>query len=169
MSVAQLLDRAAAMGVTLRLEGDAVKVGGPRAAREVIRPELAAHKPEIVAHLRAASNDAVPADCVGALRSRDGGLYLPWGVPIPADQVREMQAELLGLIETLADYEGWPKDARDEVLTRATRGPLADLMPNLHHFRERVSEARTEYEARRLTHSRAWAATGRALANRGHR
>jgi hypothetical protein len=96
VSVAQFLCRAAAIGVTLRLDGDAVKVSGPRAAREAIRPELAAHKPEIIAHLRAAANDA--ADCAGAMRSCDGGLYLPWGPYLSPDAVLDLRAELVELI-----------------------------------------------------------------------
>jgi TubC N-terminal docking domain len=77
MSVAQILSKAQTMGVRLRLDGDRVKIAGPASAVATIKPEIAAHKPEIVAHLCAAANDA--ADCTGALRSRDGGLYLPWG------------------------------------------------------------------------------------------
>ncbi|MDG0025952.1 hypothetical protein [Trinickia sp. Y13] len=150
MSVAQLLSRAAAMGVTLRLDGDAVKVGGPRAAREEIRPELAAHKPEIVAHLRAAANDAnaIPADCVGALRDPDGGLYLPWGPCLSIDDLRRMRAELVAMTEELCSLECWPKRYREDVLSRAICGPLADLMPNLAYFNERLSEARAEAAAR---------------------
>lgn len=56
---------------------------GPKETRDAIRPEVVAHKPEIMAHLLAAANDAVPADCAGALRSRSGGLYLSWGLPRP--------------------------------------------------------------------------------------
>ncbi|CAJ9625238.1 hypothetical protein [Burkholderia pseudomallei] len=149
MSIAHVLRKAESMGVTLRLEGDRVKVGGPRAAREAIRPELAAHKPEIVAHLRATANHAepIPADCVGALRDPDGGLYLPWGARLSPDDVLAKRVELAELIEGLADYEGWSDAQRDDVLARATRGPLYDLLPNLAYFRERVIVAAAEYQA----------------------
>lgn len=78
---------------------------GIKAAREVIRPELIARKPEIIAHLRAAANDA--ADSSGALLSDDGGLYLPWGPYLSANEVRRLQAELMKLIGEVADVEGW--------------------------------------------------------------
>jgi hypothetical protein len=167
MSVAQLLDKAAAMGVTLRLEGDAVKVGGPRAAREAMRPELAAHKPEIIAHLRAAANDAVPADCVGALRTKSSALYLPWGPYLSPDDVGRLRADLVGMIEALAVLEAWPDDCRDDVLARAIRGPLSDLLPNLHYFSKRTDEARAEHEARKVERSRSWRAND-DLQNRGY-
>ncbi|QBQ97901.1 hypothetical protein [Paraburkholderia pallida] len=158
MSVAQLLSRAAAMGVTLRLDGDTVKVGGPLAAREAMRPELAAHKPEIIAHLRAAANDA--ADCTGALRSRDGGLYLPWGAYLSVDDVHRLRAELAELIEDLADAEDWSEAHRDEVLARAMRGPVSDLLPNLAHFRGRIVELDAERKARHLLRQRTWRMVG---------
>lgn len=158
MSVAQLLRRAAEMGVTLRLDGDAVKVGGPRAAREEIRPELAAHKPEIMAHLRAAANDA--ADCSGALHSGDGGLYLPWGPYLSPDDVRRTRGELVAMIEDLAVLEHWQQSDLDDVLARAMRGPLADLLPNLAHFNERLTAARTVDVARAALHRRTWHGEG---------
>jgi hypothetical protein len=164
VSVVQLLGKAAAMGVTLRLVGDAVKVGGPRAAREAIRPELVAHKPEIVAHLRSVANDA--ADCAGALRSCDGGLYLPWGPYLSPDDVRSLRAELVELIGDMADAEGWPASYRDEVLARALRGPLSDLLPNLAHFRERAAQFYAGWEARRLLQSQA--SRGDDWKNRGY-
>jgi len=165
MSVAQLLSKAAAMGVTVRLEGDAVKVGGPRDAREAIRPELSAHKGEIIAHLRAAANDA--ADCTGALVSRSGGLYLPWGPRLSPEDVRQLRAELFELIEDMADAEDWPESYRHEVLARAVRGPLSDLLPNLHYFRKRVAEFYAECEARRISRSKRWRAND-YLRNRGY-
>ncbi|CAM2179148.1 TubC N-terminal docking domain-containing protein [Paraburkholderia sacchari] len=153
------------MGVTLRLDGGAVKVGGPRAAREALRPELAAHKPEIIAHLRVAANDAT--DCAGALRSCDGGLYLPWGPYLSPGDVRDLRAELAELIGSIADAEGWSASCRDEVLVRALRGPLSDLLPNLAHFRERAAQFYAKCQARRLLRSRAWRADD-DLTNRGY-
>jgi hypothetical protein len=168
MSVAQLLSKAASMGVTLRLDGETVKVDGPKAARDAIRPELVAHKPEIVAHLRAATNDAVPSDCVGALRHPDGGLYLPWGPKLSADDVQAMRAELIAMIEELSALERWPDQFRDDVLTRAIRGPLSDLLPNRAYFAKRVERARVVPAARELAAARVWRAN-EDLTNRGYR
>ena len=73
----RILDMARSMGVRLRLEGDRVKVIGPAQSVALIKSDLAANKPVIVAHLRAAAND--PADCTAALihrtaaRTRLGG------------------------------------------------------------------------------------------------
>ncbi|WP_206953354.1 hypothetical protein [Trinickia acidisoli] len=93
---------------------------------------------------REAANDpaSIPADCIGALQSADGGLYLPWGPYLSPDDARRMRAELVGMIEALADLECWPWAYRDEVLTAAVRGPLSALMPDLHHFTGRLTAAR---------------------------
>jgi hypothetical protein len=109
-----------------------------------------------------AANDpeAIPADCVGALHDPDGGLYLPWGPCLSPDDVQRMRADLVSLIETLADMEHWDAGRRDDVRTRAIRGPLADLMPNMHHFNERLSEARAEAEARDAVLRQSWRLEG---------
>lgn len=152
--VAEILSKADVLGVRLILNGDKVRLVGKEEAREVIRPDVVAHKPELLAHLRAAANDA--ADCAGALIDPDGGAYLPWGPYLSADDVRRRRAELAELIEDLADAEDWPAAYRDEVLGRAMRGPLYDLLPNLAYFRERVAELDAEREARHLLRRRTW-------------
>ncbi|MCA8199194.1 TubC N-terminal docking domain-related protein [Burkholderia vietnamiensis] len=164
--IAQFLSKAESLGVRLRLDGEIVRMNGPKEARDAIRADVITYKPEIVAYLRATANSVERADCEGALRTRDGSLYLPWGPRLPPDEVREMRTELVSLIEAIADYECWPETLRDEVRARAVRGPLADLLPNLHHFRERVIEAAAEYQAREALAARAWMA-GASLTNRG--
>lgn len=115
----------------------------------------------------APSADAIPADCAGALHSRSGGLYLPWGPYLDPESVKRLRADLVGMIEELAVLEAWPDDCRDDVLARAIRGPLSDLLPNLHYFRERTDDARAEHETRKAEHSRAWRAND-DLRNRGY-
>ncbi|WP_233831777.1 hypothetical protein [Paraburkholderia sp. ZP32-5] len=137
MSAVEIVSKAKAMGVRLLLNGDGIKMRGPADAIATIKPVLAAHKPEVIAYLRTVEHEAAPADCSGALLAPDGGLYLPWGPYLSPDDVRRMRAELAELIEDLADSEGWPADHRNDVLSRAMRGPLADLLPNLAYFRER--------------------------------
>ena len=110
----------------------------------------------------------IPDDCIGALQSADGGLYLPWGPCLSADDVRRMRGELVALIEELADLEQWDSGRRDDVLTRAIRGPLSDLQPNMHHFHERLTEARAEKEARALSESRSFRVTDAVLRARGY-
>ena len=158
MNVDRILNKAQAMGVRLRLDGDRVKMVGPAAAIASIKPELAAYKPAVVARLRAASGSA--SNCFGALIAADGGAYLPWGAYLSAADVREMRAELVELIEDLADTDAWAQAFRDEVLSRALRGPVYDLLPNLAHFRERVAEIDAECEARHLLRRRAWRMEG---------
>ncbi|CAN7470929.1 hypothetical protein [Paraburkholderia hospita] len=108
--------------------------------------------------IRDAANDpaSIPADCIGALQSADGGLYLPWGPYLAPDDVSRMRAELVAMIETLVDMEQWDAGRRDDVLTRAIRGPLADLLPNIAHFNERLTAARAEEEARAALDRRTW-------------
>lgn len=81
-------------------------------------------------------------DCGGALRTRSGCFYLPWGPRLSSADVMRMRSDLVGMIEQLSDMEGWPKEHRNDVLTRAIRGPLSDLMPNLAYFRGRLDKAR---------------------------
>jgi hypothetical protein len=146
------------MGITLRLDGDTVKVGGPMLAREVLRPALTASKPEILDYLRRLV--IAPADQDGA------GLQLPWGPHLEAHDVRELRAELVGMIEALADLEGWPREQLDEVLTAAVRGPLSALLPDCAHFRERLAEAQAERAARVALRRRTWRATPERLNDR---
>jgi hypothetical protein len=115
-------------------------------------------KPVKIDRERDAANDPelVSADCVGALHDPDGGLYLPWGPCLSPDDVRRMRAELVGMIEELSGLECWPESLLDDVLGRAIRGPLADLMPNLAHFTERLTEARAESAARDALDRRTW-------------
>ncbi|MFM0382845.1 TubC N-terminal docking domain-related protein [Paraburkholderia dipogonis] len=162
MNVAQILSKAETMGVRLRIDGELVKLRGPSDAIAALKPEVAAHKPEIMAYLRAASNDSAPQpdDCAGALRDPDGGLYLPWGPYLGPDDVRRLRADLCALIECIAAREGWSRDHADDVLARAMRGPLTDLLPNLSHFNERIVTANAEQEARDALKARTWRMEG---------
>ncbi|GJH04489.1 hypothetical protein [Paraburkholderia terrae] len=141
MNVTQILSKAHTMGVSLSLNGDAVKLRGPAHAIEALKPQLAPFKAEIVAHLRAAASTAeyVPADCVGVLHDPDGGLFLPWGPYLSPDELKQMRAELVRMIDCLARLEGWARELRDDVMGRAMRAPLSDLLPNMHHFRNRTA------------------------------
>ncbi|MGI0505473.1 hypothetical protein ABY44_20640 [Burkholderia sp. ZZQ-2] len=149
-SVAQILGKAESLGVRLRLDGEIVRMNGPKDARDAIRADVIAHKPEIVAHLRAVADDTEPilADCDGALRDPDGGLYLPWGPCLSAGDVHRMRAELIAMVEALSELECWASAHREDVLTRVIRGPLADLLPNIAYFRERLEAAHAEAAAR---------------------
>jgi hypothetical protein len=84
------------------------------------------------------------------------GLQLPWGPYLEAHDVRELRGELVVMIEALAGIEGWERATLDAVLTRAVRGPLSDLLPNVHHFRERLSEAQAQVLAREAVERRTW-------------
>ena len=119
-TVAQILRKAESLGVRLRADGDAVKMHGPREARDVIRADVVAHKPEIVAHLRAAGKDAesTAADCEGALRNPDGGLYLPWGPYLSPVDLHRLRSELVAAIEALAHLEGWSRETISVILLR---------------------------------------------------
>lgn len=99
---------------------------------------------------------SIPDDCIGALREPEGGLYLPWGPHLPPDDVCTMRAELIAIIEVLSALECWASAYRDDVLTRAIRGPLADLLPNISYFRERLEAARAATSARAALKMRSW-------------
>jgi hypothetical protein len=162
MNAAEIVVMAKAMGVTLRRDGDTLRVGGPTTARDALRPELVANKPEIMVHLRALEEDAapVPADVSGALRAPEGVLYLPWGPYLSADDVRAIRDTIVDMVEELASIECWPQTHFDDVLTRVIRGPLADLMPNAHYFIAQLMEARAEAAARDALARRTWRMEG---------
>ena len=90
----------------------------------------------------------------------DGGAFLPWGPYVSASDVRRMRAELAGMIEDLAALEGWAREHLDDVIGRAMRGPLSDLLPNIAHFRERVPAAWAEHDASETKRARSWRLDG---------
>ncbi|WP_198294322.1 hypothetical protein [Burkholderia ubonensis] len=145
MNANEIVGKAKALRVRLWVEEGRVKIAGPTAAVAVLKPEIVAHKAAVIAHLLSIDGHAISSD--GALLHPDGGAYLPWGPRLSADDVRQLRAELAGLIEALATREHWRREHFDSVLGRAMRGPLSDLMPNLHYFRERLAELDAERAA----------------------
>ncbi|VWM20550.1 hypothetical protein [Burkholderia lata] len=158
MSAITIVNKAKAMGIRLSSNGDKVKLRGPADAIAVIKPEVAAHKSEILAHLRASEVEGTetPADCVGALREPSAGLYLPWGPYLNSSQLESMHRELFDVVDELAQLERWPDDDYDLVVGAIERQPLSTLRPDLAHFRERLRVARLEAEARQAASRRAW-------------
>ncbi len=157
MNDEEILSHSQAIGVRVWLEGEQVRFAGPASAVAAIQTDLAARKQEIAAYLRAHD----PDDCAGALIDPDsGGLYLPWARYMSSDDVRRMRTELVGLIDALAEAEGWPHKTLDDVMARAMRGPLADLVPNLEHFRVRLDAVRTEVDERVRRRATAWCYEG---------
>ncbi|MCY0388237.1 hypothetical protein OVY01_13515 [Robbsia sp. Bb-Pol-6] len=71
-----------------------------------------------------------------------GAPFSPWIAPMTADEFDCRRTELVGMIEDLAEIEGWPRDYLDDVLSRAIRGPVGDLRPNWHYFTKRLKEVR---------------------------
>ncbi|WOD18967.1 TubC N-terminal docking domain-related protein [Paraburkholderia kirstenboschensis] len=138
MTVEHILAKARSLGVRLRVEGEIVKIAGPSQSVAEIKPEIAAHKAEVLAYLRGS------------------GEFWPWAPYLNADDVHRFRAELVETIEKLAAMEQWPDMHRDDVLARAIRGPLADLLPNLHHFNQRLTEAIAGAAAREAVEKRTW-------------
>ncbi len=156
MSVAQILSKARAMGVRLSLNGDGVKLRGPADSVASIKPEIAAHKPALLAYLRrSATEAAVQAHCP----VENGPPMSPYVVPMPIERVAELLADLREAINRLADIEAWPVGYRDDLLQRVCRTPPACLEVDLHYFRghleawdaaRRVTDAARHTEANRM-------------------
>ncbi|CAG4925694.1 TubC N-terminal docking domain-related protein [Paraburkholderia saeva] len=142
MNIQNLIHDANSAGVRVYLRDGKVKMRGSDEAMEAIRARLAPHKAEILAYLQSAEQQASE--------------FWPWAPYLTAVDVERFRTELVGMIERLADMEQWPEEHRDDVLTRAIRGPLADLLPNLHHFNQRLTEATAEAAARDAVDKRAW-------------
>lgn len=142
MNIRDLIQDANAAGVRVYLRDGKVKLRGSDEAMEAVRSMLAPHKAEILAYLQSAE--------------RQAGEFWPWAPYLTTADVERFRTELVGLIEKLADMEQWPDEHRDDVLTRAIRGPLADLLPNIHHFIQRLTEANAEAAARDAVEKRTW-------------
>lgn len=134
MSVAALLDSARAKGVHLVLRGDGVKLRGPAASVAEVKRELAAYKAEIVSHLRRAANDFAMSPYLLA-----DGPYLPYVVPMPAEQAAELTGELRTAIGRLADIERWTDAQRTELFDLVARQPLSTVADDLAYFRARLN------------------------------
>ena len=142
MNVQSLFAAAKVAGVRLYLDGGKVKLIGNAEAMKALRPKLAPHKAEILAYLQSDEHSV--------------GEFWPWAPYLCSDDVARFRAELVGMIERLADVEHWPDEARDDVLSRAIRGPLGDLLPNIAHFRERLDGALAATKARDAVAARSW-------------
>jgi hypothetical protein len=99
-------------------------------------------------------------DCVGAAIAPGGGAFLPWGPTLRAVDVRRALADLRAMIDELAMLENWPHELHVDIITRAMRGPLADLMPNITHIKQRLQEHRADAAARELLAARTWHGEG---------
>lgn len=142
MNMSTLIEEAKAAGVRVYLRDGKVKLRGSDEAMEAIRAKLAPHKEEILAYLQSAEQHAAE--------------FWPWAPYLTVSDVERFRTELVAMIEKLAEMEQWPDEHRDDVLARAIRGPLADLLPNLHHFNQRLTEATAEAAAREAVDKRTW-------------
>lgn len=95
-------------------------------------------------HFQKIDTAEIPVDCVGALQAPGGGLYLPWGAVLTSAEVFALQTALIRMIEKLAALEGWKGSDLNDILERAWRGPLSDLLPNTHYFEERLRKIRQD-------------------------
>ncbi|MET3229975.1 UNVERIFIED_ORG: hypothetical protein ABIC54_002160 [Burkholderia sp. 1263] len=137
-----LIEEAKAAGVRVYLRDGKVKLRGSDEAIKAVRSMLAPHKVELLTYLQGADQQAIE--------------FWPWVPYLTTADVERFRTELVAMIEKLADVEQWPAEHRDDVLARAIRGPLADLLPNLHYFNQRFTEATAEAAARRTVEKRAW-------------
>lgn len=135
MSAAQILNKAALLGVELRLDGDVVRIRGPKNARDAIRLEVSAHKPEIVAYLRCAATAAVD---LSHYPFADGP-FMPWCPPKSAAAVAGLLVDLRATVGKVADIEGWADEQRAYLLALLARQPISTLADDLAYFRERLT------------------------------
>lgn len=121
MNAAKLVDRAASLGVSLRLDGSQIKIRGPRDARDAILPEVLAYKREIAAYL-------------GRHPVADGQ-YTPYALPSSSENVNRLVADLRSTIDKLADIERWSDRHRTEFQQAVARQPASTRADDLAHFR----------------------------------
>ncbi len=136
------------LSMSLSLNGDRLQYEGPEEAIDRMLPAMKAHRDDLLECVRAVSDTLIDPG--------SGAPYLPWGPYLGTGGIQRFRAKHVDIIERLADMEGWPQEHRDDVLARAIRGPLADLLPNLHHFNERLAEAKAQEAAREKIRARSW-------------
>jgi len=136
MNAARILSKATSLGVSLRLDGDLVRIRGPRDARETILAAVAANKSEIMAYLRRAANDTV--DLSRYPVADGGGPYSPYVVPMSPERVAGLLNDLRANIGNLADMERWTDAQRAQLLELVARQPVASLSDDLEYFRARL-------------------------------
>lgn len=136
MNAAQILGKAASLRVSLRLDGNQIKIRGPRAARDSICAEVAAHKDEVVAYL-------------GQYPVADGP-YSPYAIPLSSEMVDGLMDELRATICTLAEVEMWPDNDRARVLKAVSCQPLSTVADDLAHFAELLRAAQAARAAAEL-------------------
>lgn len=134
MSAAQILSRARAAHVSLWVEGERLRFRGPRDTVDELKPELAAHKPEIVEYLRRAANDAAMLSHYPVA----DGPYTPYVVPMSPERVARLLADLRTTIGRVADIEGWTDDYRADLMGLVVRQPVSTLADDLAYFREHL-------------------------------
>ncbi|NKA92048.1 hypothetical protein GO283_00584 [Ralstonia solanacearum] len=137
MKAAQIVSKAVSLGVSLRLDGDMVRIRGPKHARDAILADVAAHKPEIVVYLRCTSSEALHMP--GYPVAEYGGPFTPWCAPMSPNRVAGLLADLRATIGRLADIEGWADERRVHLLGMVARQPVSTLADDLAYFRERLS------------------------------
>lgn len=142
MNIQSLIGEAEAAGVRIYLREGKVKLRGSDEAMESVRSMLAPHKAEILAYLQSAEQQVSE--------------FWPWVPYLTLVDVERFRTGLVATIEKLADMEQWPDEHRADVLARAIRGPLADLLPNLHHFNQLLTEATAATAARGAVEKRTW-------------
>ncbi|CAJ0776286.1 hypothetical protein R77555_00173 [Ralstonia mannitolilytica] len=145
MSVASLLSKARAMGVRLILNGDGVKLRGPADSIAALKPELAAHKAEIVEYLRRTASEAMQ---MLGYPVQDGP-FTPYCVPMTPERIDGLLTDLRTTIGKVADLERWPDDHRVRLLGLVLRQPISTIADDLAHFRERLSALEAVERVRR--------------------
>lgn len=133
MNAIDVIQRLAQAGFSIALSKTPGNVtvtpgGMPNDLRTLVRD----NKQAILDHLR----EGFPTDL------ESGAPFMPWCAPISAAQFETWRAQLVQMIEELAELRGWLRADLDEVLTRAINGPASDLRPNWHHFSELLADAK---------------------------
>jgi hypothetical protein len=144
-SAAAIVDRARALGVSLRVEGDTIKAKGPGPAIEQILPALREHKPAL---LRVLAESRVQPEESGThwLAIEAGRVWrIPFAKPKTRVEVEQKHRgclvvrlpdqsktrELVSLVAKVAAKKRFTQDEVDEALERA----LADPDDALRSFR----------------------------------
>lgn len=139
MNAAQIVSKAASLGVSLRLDGEMVRIRGPKYARNTILADVAAHKPEIVVYLRRTASEA--PHLPGYPVAENGGPFTPYCLPMTVERVLGLLVDLRATIGNLAELEGWTDDQQARILGLISRQPVSTLADDLGYFLDLVHAA----------------------------
>jgi len=125
MSTLELWHRCHTLSIRLSTNDGKLRYRGPELAVAEVLPLLRSHKDELL--------------LLAGLPVADGP-FMPYALPLSAERVTTLRAEITEAVRAIAEAECWADAQLRLVLSFLDRQPVSTLSDDLAHFRERLSE-----------------------------